>query len=66
MPQSMGLQKVRHDWATEQLQQIISDEHLFMWPLGHLYVFFGDMSILNFWPFSEGIVFIFYFFDIVL
>ena len=29
VPQSMGLQKVRHDWATEQQQQIISDEHLF-------------------------------------
>ena len=32
-------------------------EHLFHMPLGHLYVFFGEMSIQFFCPFFDGVVF---------
>ena len=36
---------------------IIPDiEHLFMYLTGHLYVFFGEMSIKNFCPFFDWVV----------
>ena len=44
MLQSMGSQRVGHDWVTE-LNWIMSDvEHFFHVFVGHLYVFLGEMS----------------------
>ena len=66
--QSMGLQRVGHDWATSQwvwsvshcsliyISFMISDaQHLFMCFFYHLYIFFREMSIQFLNPFLNWV-----------
>ena len=43
--QSMGSQRVRHDWATELNWSDWWYSHLFHVSIGHFYIFFGEMSV---------------------